>query len=66
MSLVSLVCIARSKIEKHTQTHTYSNIHIHVHKIKPTVQNNLLKVQREVDNVLDNLLPGRKSLKQMF
>lgn len=66
MSLVSLVCIARYKIEKHTQTHTYSNIHIHVHKIKPTVQNNLLKVQREVDNVLDNLLPGRKSLKQMF
>lgn len=66
MSLVSLVCIARSKIGKHTQTHTYSNIHIHAHKIKPTVQNNLLKVQREVNNVLDNLLPGRKSVKQMF
>lgn len=43
---MSLVCIARSKTEKHTQTHAYSNIHIHAYKIKPTVQNNPLKVQR--------------------
>ena len=66
---MSPICIARSKIEKHTQTHAYSNTHIHANKIKPIIKiksRTTLKVQREVDAVLDNLSQGGKSLKQSF